>query len=160
MYTDQSRKAGSPPASAAQNRCRVIFASTVRILRTCTVFYSCTLAAVNNTDYGFGGQTDPDPSPAATPGTPKGLAAGPGARQAPLMGPNEGPPGWRRPGGPDARPGPAALPPSAPDPVFDLVDRRAPSARPPQFSMKVYRPYCTHPFTSTRYSFQPRHLSC
>ena len=52
-------------------------------------------------------------------------------------------------GGPDACPGLAARSPSAPDPVFVVDDRRAPSARPQQISMKVYRPYCSHPFTST-----------
>ena len=69
-------------------------------------------------------------------------------RLAPFMGPSEGPHACAGPRGPDARPGSAARPPSAPDPVFVLDDRRAPSARPPQFSVKVYRPYFTHPFFS------------
>ena len=73
--------------------------STLLILRKSPVFYSCTLAAVNNTDYGSGGQTDPDPSAEGTSSMPQGLGAGPGARQAPFRGPSEGCPGWRRPGG-------------------------------------------------------------
>ena len=40
--------------------------------------------------------------------------------------PMKDPPVGAGPGGPDARPGSAARPPSAPDPVFDLGDRRAP----------------------------------
>ena len=51
------------------------------------------------------------------------------------------------PQGPDARPRSAARPPSTRGTVFVVDDRRAPSARPQQISMKVYRPYCTHPFT-------------
>ena len=61
------------------------------------------------------------------------------------------------PGGPDARPGSAYSPPSAPGPVCVLDDRRASSARPPQFSVKVYRPYCTNPFFSNGPRFQTRH---
>ena len=76
-----------------------MFLSTLLILRKSAVFYSCTLVAVNNTDYRSGCQTDPDPSSAGTTGMHQGLAAGPGAWQAPLMGPSEGCPGWRRPRG-------------------------------------------------------------
>ena len=80
----------------AQNRGRALFSSTLHILRKHTVFYSCTLAAVNNTDYGSGGQTDPDPTAAGTSGTPQGLAAGPRTWQAPFRCPSDGCPGWRR----------------------------------------------------------------
>ena len=44
------------------------------------------------------GLSPPDPSARGTPGMPEGLAAGPGAWKAPLMGPSEGCRGWRRPG--------------------------------------------------------------
>ena len=80
-------------------RGRALFLSTLHILRKNAVFYSCTLAAVNKTDYGSGGQTDPDPSAAGTAGMPQDLAAGSVAWQAPLMGPSVGSPGWRRPQG-------------------------------------------------------------
>ena len=72
----------------AQNRGRALCLSTLLVFRKSTVFYSCTLAAVNNTDYGSGGQTDPDPTAVGTSGMPEGLAAGHMARQAPFWDPS------------------------------------------------------------------------
>ena len=79
-----------------QMRGRALILSTLRILRKSSVFYSCTLAEVNNTDYGSGGQTDPNPSAACTPGMPQCMASDPGTRLAPFRGPSAGPRGWRR----------------------------------------------------------------
>ena len=84
----------------AQNIGWAFVLSTLLILRKSAVFYSCTLATrtVNNTDY-KSDYKSPDSSAAGTSGMPQGLSTGPAARQAPLMGPSEGCPGWRRFGG-------------------------------------------------------------
>ena len=91
----------------AQNIGWDLFSSTLLILRKSRVFYSCTLAAVNNTYYGSGGQTDPDPSASCTWGMSQGCLQVLGLSRLLLGVPVKDPAAGAGLRGPDARLGSA-----------------------------------------------------